>query len=222
MTAVPAPEVMREAMAAYVRAVHEAYLDVADQLPPGDRARLPLLAAGDLTVAAVGTRYLHVLGTAEALPAPTGPEVELLDEIGPLTWRLRFFDPVLVPDLARLDESDGPQPQLVRGMLGIHTVAYHLSVPPGAGLTPHHAQHAGTGLAHSHAASVRDYATLRTLGADPVLIDEMQGAEVAGLRRAVRALARELLPDVPELGADEASNPEVARRIMLAALRGRG
>ena len=212
---------MREAMAAYVRAVHQAYLDVADELPPGDRARMPLLADGDLTVAAVGTRYLHVLGTHEALPAPAGPEVELRDRLGPLAWRLRFFDPVLVPDLGRLDESEGPQPQLVRAMLGIHTVAYQLSVPPGAGLTPHHAQHAGTGLAHSHAASVRDYATMRGLGADPALVDEMQGAEAAGLRRAVRALARELLPDEPALAGQEAESPGVARRIVIGTLRGR-
>ncbi len=36
------PEQMRSAMADYVRAIHQAYLDAANPLPPADRGRLPL------------------------------------------------------------------------------------------------------------------------------------------------------------------------------------
>ena len=78
------PEAMRQAMADYVRALHQAYLDAVITLPPADRARLPLVAANRITVAAVGARNLHVIGTVEALPAPAGPEVEMVDELDDL------------------------------------------------------------------------------------------------------------------------------------------
>ncbi len=213
------PEGMRSAMAAYVTALHQAYLDAADALAPGDRARLPLLAARDLTVAAVGTRFLHVLATADPLPAPVGPEVEVPQAAGPLHWRLRFFDPAVAPALGLIDESEGPQPDQVRSVLGIRTVVYQLSVPPGGGLTPHHAQHAGTGLAHAHAAAARDYDTLQALGAAAAVVDEMHGAEVAGLPLAVLALARGLLPDGdPSLDLPD-PDPAAVRRALIRSLR---
>ncbi len=110
MSPTPAPEAMRQAMADYVRAVHQAYLDAAASLPPAEQARLPLLAAGDVTVLAVGARNLHVIATTEALPRPQGQEVELADALGPLSWRLRFFDPVIVPALGLVDESTRRSP----------------------------------------------------------------------------------------------------------------
>ncbi len=158
---------MRQAMADYVRAVHQAYLDAAAALPPAEQARLPLLAAADVTVLAVGARNLHVIATTEALPAPQGQEVELTDALGPLTWRLRFFDPVIVPALGLIDETAGPQPERIRDVLGVRTVAYHLSVPPGGGLSAHHALHAGTGLAHAHAAAHRDFDSIAALATRP-------------------------------------------------------
>ncbi|MBI1351501.1 MAG: hypothetical protein GC156_10315 [Actinomycetales bacterium] len=223
MTEIPnpgrGPEAMRAALTGYVRAVHQAYLEVADALPPGDRGRLPLLTTDRLTVAAIGTRYLHVLATADPFAAPTGHEVEIVDEMGPLHWRLRFFDPLLVPALDRVDETAGPRPEDVRGVLGVRTVVYHMSVPPGGGLTPHHAQHAGTGLAHSHAAASRDYASIRALADDRDLVDQMQGAEVAGLPRAVTALARELLGDSGAFRDDADAGSDQVRRAVLDRLR---
>lgn len=223
MTTPPDPEGMRRAMAAYVSALHRAYLDVADQLPPGERARMPLLAADDLTVAAVGARNLHVIATTDPLPDPAGPEVELDDAEGGLRWRLRFFDPVVAPALGLIDESDAPQQAQVRDALGLSSVVYHLTVPPGSGLTPHHAQHAGTGLAHTHATASRDYDSIAHLAPGSIaLVREMRAAETAGLDASTVLLAREISPaddvlaGIP-LTSGSAAN---ARTRLLAVLRG--
>ena len=225
MSTSASPEAMRTAMAEYVRAVHQAYLDASAPLSPGDRARLPLVSAGEVTVLAVGARNLHVLATTEQLPAPRGQEVELDDAIDDLRWRLRFFDPVVVPALGLIDESDAAQPDRVRDVLGVRTVVYHLSVPPGGGLTAHHAMHAGTGLAHTHAAAVRDYDTIASEApAAADLVQEMRGADIAGLPRAVLLLAREIAPDSDDLAAMSLTAPEPStiRRTLLASLRGGG
>jgi hypothetical protein len=225
MSTSASPEAMRTAMAEYVRAVHQAYLDASAPLSPGDRARLPLVSAGEVTVLAVGARNLHVLATTEQLPAPRGQEVELDDAIDDLRWRLRFFDPVVVPALGLIDESDAAQPDRVRDVLGVRTVVYHLSVPPGGGLTAHHAMHAGTGLAHTHAAAVRDYDTIANEApAAADLVQEMRGADIAGLPRAVLLLAREIAPDSEDLAAMSLAEPEPStiRRTLLASLRGGG
>jgi len=225
MSTSASPEAMRTAMAEYVRAVHQAYLDASAPLSPGDRARLPLVSAGEVTVLAVGARNLHVLATTEQLPAPRGQEVELDDAIDDLRWRLRFFDPVVVPALGLIDESDVAQPDRVRDVLGVRTVVYHLSVPPGGGLTAHHAMHAGTGLAHTHAAAVRDYDTIASEApAAADLVQEMRGADIAGLPRAVLLLAREIAPDSDDLAAMSLAEPEPStiRRTLLASLRGGG
>lgn len=218
------PEAMRSAMADYVSSVHRAYLEASASLPPGERARLPLVAAGTFTVAAVGTRYLHVVATTDALPAPTGPEVSLDCHEGDLAWQLRFFDPVVLPDLGLLDESQAPQPQRIREILGLAGVVYHLTVPPGGGLTPHHALHSGTGLAHSHAAAARDYETLTALAPRQAdLIAEMHAAETAGLQACAVLVAQHLAPlntAVLELEPGAASAVD-ARRRLLAAFRDR-
>lgn len=216
---------MRTAMADYVRAVHQSYLDASSTLPPADRARLPLVSAGEVTVLAVGARNLHVLATTEHLPAPRGQEVELDDSIDDLRWRLRFFDPVVVPALGLIDETDAAQPDRVRDVLGVRTVVYHLSVPPGGGLTGHHAMHAGTGLAHTHAAAVRDYDTIASEAPSAAdLVQEMRGADVAGLPRAVLLLAREIAPQSADLAALSLSDPDpsVVRRSLLTSLRAGG
>jgi hypothetical protein len=218
---VGAPEEMRQAMADYVRALHQAYLDAVETLPPADRARLPLVAAGQVTVAAAGVRMLHVVGTTESLPAPRGPEVEVRDSIDDLQWSLRFFDPVVAPALGLIDESAGPDHEEVRRALGIRTVVYHLAVPPGGSLTAHHALHAGTGLAHSHAAAARDFDALRAYAPGrESLVDEMQGASVAGLARAQVALARTIAPDLAGLDIEPPTDPVDVRRELLRHLRG--
>lgn len=200
------PEQMRAAMTDYVRAVHRAYLDAAGALPPGDRGRLPLFTAEPFTVAVVGTRYLHILATGESLPSPVGPEVSLDDELDDLRWTVRFYDPVVSPGLGMIDESGGPAPELVRETLGIRSVLYHLSVPPGGGLTPHHAQHAGTGLAHSQSAADRDFTSMTQLRPrSGALVAEMYQAHINQMPVAMRLLANELAgrslvdPDVVDL-----------------------
>jgi hypothetical protein len=219
----PTPEAMRAALAGYVRAVHEAYLDAGALLAPAERARLPLLDEAPLTVVAVGTAYLHVVATREPLPRPVGPEVELADATGPMQWVVRFVDPVVLPDLGLLDESAGPRLDDVRRLLGVRTHVYHLAVAPGSGLTAHHAQHAGTGLAHQHASAARDFETIRAhaRGREP-LVDDMAGAALAGLRFAQAALATRIVPhdhDVASLSAAPEPDPDALRRAVLAAVR---
>lgn len=217
------PESLREAMADYVTAVHRAYLDASESLSPGERARLPLVAAGRFTVVAVGTRYLHVIATVDPLPPPVGPEVEVSGNEGDLTWTLRFFDPVVVPALGLVDESEAPAGPRIRDLLGLSRVVYHLTVPPGGGLTPHHALHSGTGLAHSHAAASRDYDTIAALlpqRAD--LVSEMRAADAANMQASVVLLARYLQPDAPSIQALDPVTADVVdvRRQLLACLRG--
>ena len=111
MTEHAGPEQMRSAMAEYVQAVHGAYIDAANALPPGDRARLPLFTADTFTVIVAGARYLHVLATTDKLPAPAGPEVSLEQQLDDMHWTLRFFDPVISPGLGLIDETLEPAPQ---------------------------------------------------------------------------------------------------------------
>lgn len=211
---------MRTAMAAYVRGLHEAYLDAARLLPPGDRGRLPLVRAGHFSVAAVGVRVLHVIGTADPLPAPQGPEIALEDSLEDLSWTVRFFDPVIIPSLGLIDETDRPAFDEVRRELGMRTVLYHLAVPPGSSLTPHHAAHGGTGLAHGHAAADRDFEALRAYAPGrEALVDEWHGAYVASLPRAQALLARQLVPSLPEIDIDAPVDSDALRRRAVEALR---
>ncbi len=217
------PPALRQAMADYVAALHRAYLDASDGLTPGELGRIPLVAQGDFTVAAVGTRNLHVIATSDTLAPPTGPEVELPGHEGPLTWRLRFFDPVVIPALGLIDESQAPAQAEVRAALGFSAVLYHLTVPPGGGLSAHHAQHAGTGLAHTHAAASRDYDTMTHLAPRSAgLLNEMRAAESAGLDSSVLLLARVVAPHDPDLAnLPVIGTPAAASRTqLLAALRG--
>ena len=217
-------------MADYVRATHQAYLDAIAALPPGDRARLPLVKTVNnsdssnsaLTVLVAGTRNLHVLATTDPMPAPIGPEVALPDSIDDLHWTVRFFDPVVAPGLGLLDEASAPDPQGVREVLGIRSVVYHLTVPPGSSLTTHHAQHAGTGLAHAHAAADRDYTTLAQLAPNQGgIVAEMYQAYVNQMPRAHTLLAQELTGSGAALVAIEPSDFTAVRRATLDAIRGR-
>jgi hypothetical protein len=211
-------------MAQFVEALHGAYLDQARLLPVGEQGQLPLLRADRLTVLAVGVRHLHVLATTAPLPAPAGPEVEVDGSLPGLAWTLRFFDPVVVPGLGLVDESEGPQPAEVRRVLGVPDVVYHLSVSPGGGLTPHHAQHAGTGLANSHAAAFRDHDTIRARSRGPraELADEYAVADRLGLHRTVRLLAQQIAghdTHLAEVCADDAADDAAVRTALVAALR---
>ncbi|MDP9241297.1 MAG: hypothetical protein M3O55_11785 [Actinomycetota bacterium] len=215
------PEDMRAAMADFVAAAHEAYLSQARLLPPAERARLPLVAAGSFTVVAAGARNLHVLGTVEALPAPRGQEVALPGEAEDIVWDLRFYDPVVLPDLGLIDESAAAQPEEVRRVLGVRTVLYHLVVQPGASLTAHHAVHMGTGLANSHAAVARNLDAVRAHAPQAAdLVDELGGALQAGLPRAAALLAAAIAPGdaaVGELARGAAPDPAAVLTALVAA-----
>ena len=223
MTDQPRPEDMRRAMADYVNTVHEAYWSLARQQTPAVRGRMPLLAE-PFTVVAAGVRNLHVIGTREPLAAPSGPEVATDDQVGGLRWTLRFLDPVVLPALGLIDESAGPAGEQVRRVLGLGTHLYHLVVQPGGQLTGHHAGHAGAGLANAHVADARDFEAIRAHARGRErLVDEMEGAAIAGLIRAQALLAREIAPhDEVVARLVEAPTPDTAalRRALLDAVRG--
>ena len=129
---------LRDGIRAYLRAMHEAYLAAGG----GGSATLE---AAPFTVVAVAARSLHLIATHEEVAAPGG--VADTDTAGPLQWRTVFLDASV---LAALDEvPSGPDEiAAVRDATGITDTLYHLAAGPGAALTPHHATHTGTGLAH--------------------------------------------------------------------------
>jgi hypothetical protein len=215
------PEAMRAALRDYVAALHHAYLGAAASLAPGQRAALPLLRAGQFTVVVAATRYLHLLATTDPLPLPRGQEVQEHDADGDLAWTVRFYDPVVLPPLALVEQAGVPAPADVRRVIGITDVIYHLSVAPGGGLSPHHAQHAGTGLANQHASAARDADTLRAaLPGREAMVDEFAAAERLGLHHAVRLLAAALAPGDPDVVRAAAGEDDAAiRRAVVARAR---
>jgi hypothetical protein len=229
------PEEMRQAVADYVTAVHRAYLTSTATLPPAVAGALPLLAGDSFSVLAVGAGDLHLIATRHSLPPLRGPEVEWEGAVDGLCWRLRFYDPVVLPELGLLHArpgtacsrpSDGDAGEEVRQVLGIRTWLYHLVASPASGLTPHHAGHAGVALANGHAAAARDFDTMRRLAGRPELarlVDEMEGAAGAGLLRAQALLAATLAPhnaEVARLAAAPDPDPDRLRRAVLSGLSG--
>jgi hypothetical protein len=216
---------MRTAVAGYVQEIHRAYVDQARTFPPAVRGRMPLMSGGPLTVAAVAARNLHILATREPLGPLQGPEVAVDDEIGGVAWQLRFFNSVLIPALALVDEQTAPAYDEIRHALGIGTVVYHLVAQPGAGLSAHQAAHVGTGLANGHSAIARDFETIRSRARGREdLVDEMSGAAIAGLPRAQGLLAKAIAPNDPDVAAAADAvpvDPDAVRRALLASLGGR-
>jgi len=221
----PTPEEMRAAVAQYVEEIHRAYVAQAMTFPAAVRGRMPLLAPGPLTVAAVGARNLHVLATRDSLGPVHGQEVELTGSLEGLSWTVRFFDSVVLPELALIDESDGPAFAEVRHALGVATVVYHFVASPGTGLSAHQAAHVGTGLAGGHSAAARDFETIRNrVRGREDLVDEMAGAAAAGLVRAHALLAAAVAPNHAALSAlatQARPDPDTVRRELLAAVGGR-
>jgi hypothetical protein len=221
----PGPEAMREAVAGYVQEIHRSYVDQAATFSPGVAGRMPLMTAGRITVAAAAARNLHLLATVERLGPPRGQEVAMSAAYGGVAWDLRFYDPVVLPDLGLLEERDAPAFEDVKRALGVGTVLYHVVAQPGAGLSGHQATHVGTGLANGHSAAARDFETIRSrVRGREALVDELAGAAVAGLTHAQALLAREISPyDEGVRAACEAGSPdpEEIRRALVVAVGGR-
>lgn len=225
----PKPEDMRTAVAGYVQEIHRAYVDQAATFLPGVRGQMPLMQAGRFSVAAVGARNLHILATTEDLGPLSGQEVSMEAELGGVSWELRFFDPVVLPALSLVDESEQPAFEEVKHALGISTVLYHFVAQPGAGLNGHAAAHVGTGLANGHSATTRDFEVIRSrVRGREALVDEMVGAASAGLPRAQAFLARAISPydegvkaACESVGPTGAPDPEAVRKALLTAVGGR-
>jgi hypothetical protein len=224
----PGPEAMRAAVAGYVQEVHRAYVDQAATFSPGVRGRMPLMSAGRITVAAVAARNLHLLATTEELGPLRDPEVALSAEYGGVAWDLRFYDPVVLPDLGLLEEREAPAFEEVKRALGVGTVLYHVVAQPGAGLSGHQATHVGTGLANGHSSAARDFETIRSrVRGREALVDELAGAAIAGLPHAQALLARAISPyddgvrKACEAAESGSPDPEAIRKALLAAVGGR-
>jgi len=222
---VASPEDMRRAVAAYVQEIHRSYLAQAATFPPAVQGQMSLLATGQLTVAAVAARNLHLLATAESLGPLHGPEVSVPGALDGLRWQLRFFDPVVIPALGLLEEADGPAFGEVRHALGVGTVIYHFVASPGAGLSAHQASHVGTGLANGDSAAARDFETIRSrVRGREQLVDEMAGASRAGLVAAQLLLARAIAPGDPalaELAGEPSPSADAIRKALLSSVGGR-
>lgn len=224
----PGPGQMRDVVADYVREAHEAYLRAALLQSPAVQGRLPLLSGEPLTIAAIGTRYLHLVATREALGSGPRGDIAWADgEVGPISWRLHFFDPVAVPALGLIDETSGPAFAAARDAIGIRTYLYHLTLRPPADLDEHHAGHTGAGLAGAHAAEARDFEAIsRAVGPDLApLVAEFEGAVIAHLGRASGLLAAVIAPGdaaVDGAAGDVRSGPPdltALRRAVLHAVR---
>lgn len=184
------PPAMRTVVRDYVHAVHATYLDHIRHLPPAERGSLPLVGATDLTVLAAAARRLHLVATTDRLPPLLGPEVEETDEYLGTRWRVRFYDPSVLPELGILGDDT---PAQVRRTLGVSDAVYHLSVEPGGGLNAHHAQYSGVALANQHARTMRDLDQLRAaLPRDEAGVDEFGTCVRLGLDRAAALLAADL------------------------------
>jgi hypothetical protein len=216
---------MRAAVAGYVQEIHRAYVDQAATFSPGVQGRMPLMTAGRITVAAVAARNLHLLATAEELGPPRGQEVALTSEYGGIGWDLRFYDPVVLPDLGLLEERETPAFEEVKRALGVGTVLYHVVAQPGAGLSGHQATHVGTGLANGHSSAARDFETIRSRARGrEALVDELAGAAIAGLPHAQALLARAISPyddGVREACEADSPDPDAIRKAVLTAVGGR-
>jgi hypothetical protein len=216
---------MRAAVTEYVTALHRAYLAQADTFPPAVRGRMPLLAGGTITVAAIGARNLHLLATRESLGPLRGQEVSVPGSLPGLDWSLRFYDPVVVPALGLIDEREAPAYAEVKHALGLSTVVYHVVAQPGSGLTPHHAGHVGSGLAAGDSAAARDFETIRSrVRGREGLVDELVGAASAGLPRAQALLAKAIAPHntaIDALVAQPNPDPGEIRKTLLESVGGR-
>lgn len=218
------PEEMRRAVADYVTALHRAYVTQGRMLPPALQGSLLILSGEPFSVLAAAASHLHVVATRQPLGA-CASEVEIEGELSPLHWRLRFYDPMILPELGLLSahHDAAREEEEVRRILGVATWLYHLTLRPGSQLTIHHAGHAGTALAHAHCTAAREFAAIRRLARDrEALAAEMEGAALAGLPRAQALLAQVLTgghAEVETVVSSPNPDPGRLRRAVLTALQ---
>lgn len=144
------PEAMRAAMASYIRAIHQAYLEtVSGRITTDGLEALPL-AGTPFTVFAVGAGQLHVIATRDQTLEPDPREVWVEESLGPLAWSVRFLDPVVLPALGLVDDTGPSGGRTILEALGVQTVVYQLTSSLEGALSPHQASHAGAGLANAH------------------------------------------------------------------------
>lgn len=187
---VTGPEVMRATVRNYVETLHSTYIEHVRHLPPAERGALPLLTGDRITVAAAASRRLHLIATTDVFDATVGPDGAERDSYLGRAWTVRFYDPSVLPELGLLGEDT---PQLVRRVLGVREVVYHLTVDLGGGLSAHHAQYSGVALANLHARSLRDLDRLRAaLPRRQDAVDELGVCARLGLDRAAALLAADL------------------------------
>ena len=174
-------------MAGYVQEIHRAYVDQARDLP----ARRPRRDA------VADRRPDHRRRGRRPQPAHAGDRrgARPADRAGGRPGRrssagsrgsLRFYDPVVLPDLGLVDEQRRSRPSRRSSARSASArCIYHFVAQPGAGLSGHHATHVGTGLANGHSAvgpRLRD---------DPLPGPRPRGAgRRAGRRRRRRAPPR--------------------------------
>jgi hypothetical protein len=220
------PEQMRRAVADYVRAVHESYLRRAQLFTPAVQGRLALLEAGRFSVAAVGARHLHLIGTPDPLGDAAGSAATVTGEARPLWWTVAFYDPVIVPALGTLNEADAPAFDGVKRLIGIRRSLYHLTVRPPAELGEHHASHVGLGLVNAHAAQVESFQAVRRARPEQeALVDELEAAAHADLRQAQALLAQAIAPGDARLDAlarEPRPDPAAVRSALLDAVGAHG
>jgi hypothetical protein len=168
---------------------------------------------------------LHVVATAEDLSSLGGADASIEDSRPPLSWVVRFYDPVVLTGLADLDETVQPAILGVRRALGVRTVLYHFTIGGGSTLDPHRAMHVAARLFSAHRAAADELDTIRQLvPGQEELVDELAGAAAAGLTRAHALLACALMPGEPELAElceQKAPDPAQVRRALTTALRRR-
>lgn len=190
MSDVAGPEAMRELVRTYVDAVHTSYLSHVRDLPPAERATLPLIAASDFTVVAAAAQRLHLIATTDRLPAVSGQEVELIGQHHRVHWTLRFYDPSVLPGLGLLTEDSASE---VRRIIGVTNTVYHLTVEIGGGLSSHNAHHSGVAMANQDAKLGRDLERVReALPERCGLVDELDACVRIGLDRAAALIIAEL------------------------------
>jgi len=173
---------MRAALRSYVAALHPRL--------PGRGALLPARRAGRRCRCcgpATSRSWWRRPATCTSWPRPTAARATRPGSPGALAPTATWPGPSGSTTrscslaLALVEEARPSRAGDVQRVIGITDVIYHLSVAPGGGLAPHHAQHAGTGLANQHAG--RPSATADTLRAamrgQEALVDEFAVAERA-------------------------------------------